>query len=58
MLEKFNQWYNKYYTEFTWFLIGFMLADALFCFGQGRWGAGLLSLIIAYANYWFGYRDK
>ena len=53
MLEKFNQWYNKYYTEFTWFLIGFLVMAGLADLAQHDYPGAMLSFAIAFVNYWF-----
>jgi hypothetical protein len=51
MWEKFRSWYLENYTEITWFLIGFLVMDALVQLGNGNLGGALLSSSLAVVNY-------
>lgn len=50
MIDKFRQWYTKYYTEITWFIIGWVGLAALYDFSRGDWLGLLLDLAIIAAN--------
>ena len=57
MFERFRNWYLDNYTEITWFLIGFLVMDALVQFGRGNWGGVIISLGLAVLNYIFAKRN-
>lgn len=57
MFERFRNWYLDNYTEITWFLIGFLVMDALVQFGRGNWSGVIISLGLAILNYMFAKRN-
>ena len=57
MLEKFRIWYTTYYTEITWFLVGWLLADGFHFLAVGQYGYALFDFILAGFNIWVSKRD-
>jgi hypothetical protein len=55
-MEKLRQWYFNNYTEITWFLIGFLVADGIAALGNGRYVNALISFSIAGINYFISRR--
>jgi hypothetical protein len=53
MLDNFFRWYNSYYTEITWFIIGFLTMDVLQQFSRGNWVGMLISIVLIVLNYQF-----
>lgn len=53
MLDKFKQWYYTYYTEITWFIIGFLIAAGLQEISVGDYTGAVISFGIAWINYLF-----
>lgn len=53
MLDNFFRWYNRYYTEITWFIIGFLTMDVLQQFSRGNWIGMLISIVLIVLNYQF-----
>jgi hypothetical protein len=53
MLENFKNWYNRNYTEITWFLIGFLTWAGLNDLSQGDYTGAIISFGVAYINYLF-----
>lgn len=53
MLDNFFRWYNRYYTEITWFIIGFLTMDVLQQFSRGNWVGMLISIALIVLNYQF-----
>lgn len=51
-MNKFRQWYLTYYTEITWFIIGFLIAAGLNSLSHGDYGDAAFSLVLAFANYY------
>jgi len=51
MWEKFRSWYLENYTEITWFLIGFLVMDALVQLSNGNLGGAILSSALDIVNY-------
>jgi hypothetical protein len=51
MWGKFRSWYLENYTEITWFLIGFLVMDALVQLSNGNLGGAILSSVLAVVNY-------
>jgi len=53
-MSKFRDWYLKYYTEITWFIIGWLGLAAIYDFSNGNWlGLTLdLSLIALNLAFW------
>jgi hypothetical protein len=55
-MEKIRQWYLQYYTEITWFLIGFLVMAGFNNLGQGDYTGALINFGLAYVNYFFSKR--
>jgi hypothetical protein len=53
MLDNFFRWYNRCYTEITWFIIGFLTMDVLNQFSRGNWVGMLISIVLIVLNYQF-----
>jgi hypothetical protein len=51
MWGKFRSWYLENYTEITWFLIGFLVMDALVQLSNRNLGGAILSSALAIVNY-------
>jgi hypothetical protein len=52
MLTNFRNWYLKNQNEITWFLIGFLIAAAVYSFSKGEYEDAGFSLLMAFANYY------
>ena len=57
MLDKFRRWYNRYYVEITWFLIGWLVLAAITSFAHGDYISAAIALGVAVLNYTFVKRD-
>lgn len=55
-MDKFINWYNTYYNEISWFIIGWLSLDLLHDFGQRNWLGMLIDAILIFINYSF-YRN-
>ena len=55
-LNKFRNWYLTYYTEITWFLIGWLIMAAMDALSKGQYVTALVDIILAGANYAFSKR--
>lgn len=53
MLDKFRRWYNRYYVEITWFLIGWLMLAGISSFFHGDYLNAAIALFIAFVNYTF-----
>lgn len=53
MINKFKNWYCRNYDAITWFLIGFLVADALSNLAKGDFTNAAIASILAFANYYF-----
>jgi hypothetical protein len=51
MWGKFRSWYLENYTEITWFLIGFLVMDAVVQLSNRNLGGAILSSALAIVNY-------
>jgi hypothetical protein len=51
-MNNFKRWYLSNQNEITWFLIGFLIAGALYSFSSGNYGDAAFSLVLAFANYY------
>lgn len=52
-MNKFVQWYNRNYTEITWFLIGFLVMSGVSDLGEANYTGALISFGVAGLNYLF-----
>lgn len=50
------RWYWTYYTEITWFIIGFLTWAGLNDFAHGDYLGAICSFGLAYLNYYFSKR--
>ena len=50
------QWYNRNYTEITWFVIGLLTWAGLQDLSQGDYFGAMLSFGISYLNYYISKR--
>ena len=55
-MNKFMRWYWTYYTEITWFIIGFLTWAGLNDFAHGDYLGAICSFGLAYLNYYFSKR--
>ena len=51
MLDKFRRWYNRYYVEITWFLIGWLTLAGIHEIQRGDGIGALIDFALAYLNY-------
>lgn len=56
MMNKFRNWYLSNYTEITWFLIGFLIYDALYQLSRGNSVGALISFGLAAFNFFLSKR--
>ena len=49
-MNAFRLWYTKYYTEITWFIIGWLGLAAAYDFSRGDWVGLSLDLILIAVN--------
>lgn len=52
-MNKFMLWYNRNYTEITWFIIGFLVMAGLTDASRGDYTGAIISFGIAWLNYLF-----
>jgi len=52
-MYKIVQWYNRNYTQITWFIVGWLTMCALTDFSKGDWFAVAWDLGLAWLNYAF-----
>jgi len=52
-MEKFRNWYLKYQSEITWFVIGLMFSNMLIHLSSGQYMWAVIDAAIAYVNYFF-----
>lgn len=50
-MNKFLTWYNRYYTEITWFLMGWLLMAGLVQLQRNDYIGALIDFALAYFNY-------
>lgn len=50
-MNSIARWYSRYYTEITWFLIGWLSMCALVDFSNGDWLGVLFNLALVALNY-------
>ena len=55
-MNKFRAWYLKYYTEITWFLIGFLIMSGLHDLNIRDYTGAVISFGLAWVNYIFSRR--
>ena len=53
MLKKIEYFYNAYYTELTWFIVGMLFNNMLTHLAFGQDGMALLDIVIAGLNIYF-----
>ena len=51
-MDTIRRWYLTNQNEITWFLIGFLVAAALYSFSRGEYEDTAFSLLMAFANYY------
>ena len=47
------RWYNRNYTQITWFVIGFLISAGLTDMAQGDYTGSIISFGVAGLNYLF-----
>ena len=52
-MNSFRAWYIRNSDEITWFLIGFLISDALVEIGRQDYQAAGISCLVAGINYFF-----
>ena len=50
-MDKFLDWYNRNYTEISWFLIGWLTMGFLDQLGRGHYVTAVIDGGLAYLNY-------
>jgi hypothetical protein len=45
------RWYQQYYTEITWFIIGWLALDMIYEFSRGNWGGVAFDAVLITLNY-------
>jgi len=56
-MKQLFDWYKKYYTEITWFLMGWLVLSAMINISNENYLGAFTNVILAGANYLF-YRNK
>ena len=51
MLNKFGEWYSKYDSEVTWWLIGWLSWGMIDQLARGSYGFALLNAVLIVMNY-------
>lgn len=51
-MDSIRRWYLTNQNEITWFLIGFLMAAAVYSFSLGEYEDAGFSLLMAFANYY------
>jgi len=51
MLEKFANWYNDYYSEITWWIIGWLSWGLLDAVARGSWIIAIVDAALIAINY-------
>ena len=49
-MNAFRQWYTKYYTEITWFVIGWLGLAAVYDISHGNWPGLAFDLVLIAIN--------
>ena len=52
-MNKFIQWYYRYNTEITWFIIGWLALNAIHDLGRGDWFSFIIDSFLIALNYSF-----
>ena len=52
-LERITQWWNDYYDELTWFIVGMLFNNMLTHLALGQFGMAVLDIAIAGTNIYF-----
>lgn len=52
MLEKIEHFYQTYYTELTWFIVGMLINNMFTHLALGQEGGAVLDIVIAGANFY------
>lgn len=50
-MNKFLSWYNRHYTEITWFLMGWLIMSGLVQLQRTDYIGALIDFVLAYFNY-------
>jgi predicted exporter len=50
-MSKFRRWYLTYWTEITWFIIGWLAMALLEAIGRQQWTTALIDAGLIYINY-------
>jgi hypothetical protein len=50
-MNKIVYWFQRNYTELTWFIIGWLSLDLIHEFGQGNWAGVLFDAVLIAINY-------
>jgi len=51
IMDGFIRWYQRYYTEITWFIIGWLALDMIHEFSHGNWGGVAFDAVLIALNY-------
>ena len=52
-MNEFMRWYQRYYTEITWFIVGWLSFALLVDFSKGAWLECLLDIFLITVNVYF-----
>lgn len=52
-LERIAQWWNTYYDELTWFIVGMLFNNMMTHIALGQLGMAVLDIAIAGTNIYF-----
>jgi hypothetical protein len=50
-MDSIVRWYQRYYTEITWFIIGWLSLDLIHEFSRGNWPGVVFDIILITLNY-------
>lgn len=57
MMRKFMAWYHENHFQLSWFLVGFLVSNACYELARGQYFDALISVGIAYLNYYMVRQD-
>ena len=49
-MNRFTNWYRKYYNEITWFIVGWLSLDAVYDFSRGNYVGILINAGLIWLN--------
>jgi hypothetical protein len=50
-MNGFVRWYQRYYNEITWFIIGWLALDMVHEFSHGNWAGVAFDAVLIALNY-------